>query len=124
MISDYAISDYFSFKGSVTNLNEIYHNYDYLIHPSHGETFCYTVVESLLSNLPVITTQKGGNVLGLIYPYQNGFLYETKNAIELKTLLSKILNEEISIQNFLAENEMLKKLTLEEMVNNYFKFLI
>lgn len=124
MISDFSISDYFSFKGSVANLNEIYHKYDYLIHPSHGETFCYTVVESLLSKLPVITTEKAGNVLGLVNRNQNGFLFEAKNINQLKVIFSKILNKEISIQNFSTENEMLKKLTLEEMVNNHFKLLI
>jgi glycosyltransferase involved in cell wall biosynthesis len=35
-------------------------HYDYLIHPSHGETFGYTVLESLLSNLPVVTTANQG----------------------------------------------------------------
>lgn len=114
---------YFIFKGSVQNLAELYQDYDYLIHPSHGETFCYTVVEGLLCNLPVITTKKQGNVLGLVHPNQNGFLYKAGDYHGLKNILIAILTQKIKIENGLQKQPNVQQLSLESMVHNYLKLL-
>ena len=118
-----SLQKYFNFKGNVTNLHELYSNYDYLIHPSHGETFCYSVVESLLSNLPVITTNNQGNVLGLIKENSNGFLFNVADTNRLKDILKSILNQEIKIENGLQKEPYVTNLLLEKMVENHFKLL-
>ncbi len=122
MINNLSLQDYFIFKGSIDNLQDIYCNYDYLIHPSHGETFCYSVVESLLSNLPVITNNQG-NILGLIHHNSNGFLYQDSKIQDLKNILISILNNEIKIENGLQKQPKVLDLSLEKMVVNYINLL-
>lgn len=123
MIRDFSLQNFFNFKGSVSNLNEIYCKYDYLIHPSHGETFCYSVVESLLSNLPVITTRNQGNVLGLVVENKNGFLFEELNVAELKEILLNILLNKFEIGDC-SENSNLKSLSLTKMVANHLALVL
>lgn len=122
MIQAYSLQAYFNFKGSVTNLNEIYSQYDYLIHPSQGETFCYSVVESLLCNLPIITNDQG-NVLGFIEDGKNGFLYKDGQIHQLKNILTQILKKEIKIENGLDKKPQVTQLSLEDMVNNYMNLI-
>lgn len=123
MVQDFELQKIIKFKGSVNNLNEIYCNYDYLIHPSHGETFCYSVVESLFSNLPVITTKNQGNVLGLIVEKKNGFLFQEANINELKLILKNIFIHKYHIVES-WENRRLKKFSLEKMVENHFALVL
>jgi L-malate glycosyltransferase len=121
-INEAALQEYFVFKGSVSNLHELYCNYDYLIHPSHGETFCYTVVESLLSNLPVITNNQG-NILGLISNNSNGFLYKDHQINDLKDIIKRVLKEEIKIENGLLKDPKVTNLSLDKMVASYFQII-
>ena len=79
LVKTYGLKNHVCFKGSVPKLHDIYRAYDYLIHPSHGETFGYAVVEALLSGLPVITTKSQGNILGLIEHDKNGYLFDAKD---------------------------------------------
>lgn len=121
-IKKYNLQDYFSFKGSVSNLKELYANYDYLIHPSHGETFGYAVLEGLLSHLPVVTTANQGNVLGLVIDNQNGFLFQEQDAVGLKTILQDILSSSVLINEngFTAD---LSDFSLNKMVENHLELL-
>ncbi|HCQ12003.1 glycosyltransferase family 4 protein, partial [Flavobacterium sp.] len=121
-IESASLQDFFIFKGSVSNLHEIYCNYDYLIHPSHGETFCYTVVESLMSNLPVITNNQG-NVLGLVTNNTNGFLYNDHQINDLKKILKGVLINEIKVENGLQKDSKVANLSLDKMVDNYLNLL-
>lgn len=121
-ITENQLDKFFSFKGSVSNLNELYQHYDYLIHPSHGETFCYAVVEALLSNLPVITNNQG-NVLGFVKEGSNGFLYQDGAIEQLSNAIGSILNGTVKIENGLAKAPEVKALSLEKMVDNYFRLI-
>ncbi|QOG03821.1 glycosyltransferase family 4 protein [Flavobacterium sp. MDT1-60] len=123
MIRHFSLQDVFNFKGSVSNLSEVYCNYDYLIHPSHGETFCYTVLESLVCNLPVITTQNEGNVLGLVKENQNGFLFEASKTDQLKKILLNIFNQNLILENKSVINDNLQTFSLTKMVDNYFELI-
>ncbi len=123
MVKKYKLEKYFIFKGSVANLHELYTNYDYLIHPSHGETFCYSVIESLLSNLPVITTKEHGNVLGMVLENENGFLFEREDTQGLKVILSYILNQKKGIKDCTEVNKAVNRFSLETMVDNYLNLL-
>ena len=121
MVTNFSLSNIFNFKGSVSNLNEIYCDYDFLVHPSHGETYCFSVIESLVSGLPVITTKNEGNVLGLIEENKNGFLFEVGKNDELTLILKKIILQEYYVTDFSANNEKIGDLSLENMVENHFK---
>lgn len=124
MIEDYSLQKFFDFKGSVPNLNEIYCDYDYLIHPSHGETFCYSVVESLMCDLPVITTKGQGNILQLVEDNKNGFLFEVCQVDELKEILVKILKNDSRISNCSAVNKSANDLTLSTMVEHHLSLVL
>jgi glycosyltransferase involved in cell wall biosynthesis len=122
MINDFSLQSVFNFKGSVSNLNELYSNYDYLIHPSHGETFCYAVVESLLCSLPVITTHKAGNVLKIVKEGENGFLFNIGNYRQLATII-KSINESKKAVIFDIDLSIRNNLTVEKMVGNYMQLI-
>lgn len=123
MVQSYNLESFIQFKGSVSNLNELYQDYDYLIHPSHGETFCYSVVEALLCRLPVITTRHQGNVLGMVKESVNGYLFEEGNVAQLTAILTTIIQKKHSIDNSVQYNAEIEKLTLDQMVQNYFHLI-
>lgn len=112
----------FNFKGSTAQLNTIYGNYDYLIHPSHEETFCYSVIEALAANVIPITTEEGGNVLNILENGKNGFLFKAKDISRLSNLITQIWMGNISIE---ANSRKLieDRFTNDKMVNNYLKLL-
>ena len=123
MVVEHKVEHYFNFMGNVTHLHELYQHYDYLIHPSHGETFCYSVVEALFCNLPVITTKNEGNVLRLIHDAKNGFLFDVQNVLQLECILKNILSNQIQLNNSLFSNPKLEDLTLENMVAHYYQLI-
>jgi glycosyltransferase involved in cell wall biosynthesis len=111
----------FKFLGSQSNLNEIYFQYDYMLHPTHMECFSLSILESLAANVPVITTNVGGNE-EVIQNDENGFIFEAKNIDQLRKLIEKLMNVDIGIKmntRILIENEF----SLDLMVNNHFKLL-
>jgi glycosyltransferase involved in cell wall biosynthesis len=123
MVAQNELQNYFNFKGSIANLHSVYCQYDYLIHPSHGETFCYSVIESLLCNLPVITTKNHGNVLVMVIENENGFLFEREDIVGLKNILAEILTEKVHIGDASKSNKRLSQFSLEAMVANYYQLL-
>ncbi|MDI5950685.1 glycosyltransferase family 4 protein [Flavobacterium yafengii] len=123
MIQNFELEKIITLKGSVSNLNEIYSDYDYLIHPSHGETFCYSVVESLLSGVPVVTTKNQGNVLGLVVENKNGFLFEESNILALKEILENILSGKYLLEDYSEISRGLHDLSLNNMIENHFKLI-
>ncbi len=122
-VAQYNLQSIIIFKGNVTNLYELYHYYDYLIHPSHGETFCYSVVESLMSKLPVITTKNQGNVLRLVHDGVNGFLFEEENVRQLQTILYDISVNGKQATDFSQTNTEILNYSLDNMVENYLKLV-
>lgn len=121
LVSTYALEANFNFKGSRSNVNELYQNYDYLIQPTHMECFSLSILESLAANIPVITTPVGGNT-EVIIPNENGFIYETKNSKALSNLLIDMLLGKKAISGntrMLIEN----KFSIGLMVENHIKLL-
>jgi glycosyltransferase involved in cell wall biosynthesis len=112
-----------NFKGSSAKLNELYAEYAYLIQPSHGETFCYSIIESLVCNVPVITTLEAGNVLSVIEENKNGFLFNASNFQQLAIILRNIvlgnlkIDKDVSIQ---IETDF----NLEKMVRKHIGLLV
>jgi glycosyltransferase involved in cell wall biosynthesis len=117
----YKLEANFDFKSSYSNVNELYQHYDYLIQPTHMECFSLSILESLAANIPVITTPVGGN-LEVVTNNENGFIFETKDVKALASLLSSIINGEISIMvntRVLIEN----KFSINAMVQNHIEIL-
>ncbi|MEM8520111.1 glycosyltransferase family 4 protein [Flavobacterium sp. PL12] len=121
-VKSLSLENCFNFKGSNSELKSIYCIYDYLIHPSHEETFCYSVVEALAANTKVITTHEGGNVLSIITHLENGFLFDSKNTKQLCNLIIQVWNgtfENTKETRTYIENNF----SLERMVQQHFALL-
>lgn len=122
LADDFAINTIIHFKGGSSRLNELYADYSYLIQPSYGETFCYSVIESLVSNVPVITTHEAGNVLSLIEENKNGFLFNAGNYKQLAAIIKNIVFEKWGIEEEVF-SLIEKDFRLEKMVDEHIKLL-
>ena len=122
MTNEFKLDSIIHFKGSSSKLNELYSDYAYLIQPSLEETFCYSVIESLVCNVPVITTYEAGNVLSLIEENKNGFLFNAGNHHQLAEILKDIVAENLSIDNDVSA-QIVDKFNLEKMVAEHIKLL-
>jgi glycosyltransferase involved in cell wall biosynthesis len=108
MVDAYNLQKQFTFLGSSDKLFEIYHLYDYLIHPSHMECFSLGLLESLAANVPVITTNVGGNE-EVVKHGVNGYIVEAANTHELSEVLGNVYIGKLSI----SENTSL-------LINQYY----
>jgi glycosyltransferase involved in cell wall biosynthesis len=121
LVKEHKLEDNFNFKGSHSNVNELYHHYDYLIQPTHMECFSLSILESLAANIPVITTPVGGN-LEVVTHSENGFIFETKNTEAISDLLTAIIKGERTIignTRMIIEN----KFSINVMVANHLKLI-
>jgi glycosyltransferase involved in cell wall biosynthesis len=122
LASKYHLQDHFIFKGSVSNLYEIFYLYDYMLQPTHMECFSLAILESLSANVPVITTPVGGNE-EVIKNGVNGYILPVQNPKEWSDMIKKIymLEEKINNNTFdLIENEF----SIEKMVNKYLELIL
>jgi glycosyltransferase involved in cell wall biosynthesis len=116
------VTSNFRFMGSQPNLNTIYSEYDYMLQPTHMECFSLSILESLAANVPVITTNVGGNEEAII-DGTNGYIFKAKDSNALASILEEIylgtkridLNTRIAIENHFS---------LELMVNQHFALLL
>ncbi|MBF7090614.1 glycosyltransferase family 4 protein [Flavobacterium sp. ALJ2] len=121
LIQKYSLDKIFVFKGSQANLNEIFSQYDYMLHPTHMECFSLSILESLAANVPVITTKVGGNT-EVITNEGNGYVFEAKNIQALAVILEDIYlgNKKISTN---TRELIANSFSLPKMVENHFKLL-
>jgi len=122
LTSEYNLTSIVNYKGSSSRLNELYANYAYLIQPSHGETFCYSIIESLVCNVPVITTHEAGNVLCVIDENKNGFLFNAGNYNQLTQILRNIVLGNLKIDNDVSL-QIERDFNLAKMVEEHIKLL-
>lgn len=121
LVNDFKLESVFNFKGSQSNVNELYQNYDYLIQPSHMECFSLSILESLAANIPVITTPVGGN-LEVVTHNENGFIFEAKDSKTLSVLLTEIMQGDKHVfgnTRTLIED----RFSIDVMVANHMKLL-
>lgn len=111
------------FMGSVDDLYKRYADYDYLIHASYGETYCYSVVEALTACVPVITTNDHGNVLGLVENGENGFLFNAGDITELSAILQGVMSKKHTINESTLNDAHISNMNIDSMVNNYIKLI-
>lgn len=91
------LKHYIRYIGFQREIEPYYRLLDLSVLPSLIEGLSQTILESFLSNVPVVATKAGGNP-ELIWDGENGFLY---NAGDAETLASKI--------NLLLTNRKLKQ---------------
>lgn len=121
-IKKYQLEDCFSFKGNQSNLNEIFSKYDYMLQPTHMECFSLSILESLAANVPVITTNVGGNE-EVVVDGSNGYIFRAKDSNALTTILQEIFlgTQRIDVNTRITIEE---KFSLEQMVNKHFALLL
>ncbi|MFI2743774.1 glycosyltransferase family 4 protein [Zhouia sp. PK063] len=122
LIFSLGLASQFDFKGSVANVGGLLQDYDYLIHPTHMECFSLTLLESLAMNLPVITTNVGGNT-EVIKNAENGFIFNAGDVNALQAILTQVLCNTLHVKEKDYSNLIKKQYTLEMMVANYMKLL-
>ncbi|MCV9927462.1 glycosyltransferase family 4 protein [Flavobacterium sp. LS1R49] len=120
-IENYSLQDCFAFLGSKSNLNEIFLQYDYMLQPTHMECFSLSILESLAANVPVITTNVGGNT-EVITSSENGYIFDAKDIKSLAKIIEDIYsgNKKISIN---TRELIVNSFSLPKMVENHFELL-
>jgi glycosyltransferase involved in cell wall biosynthesis len=116
------VTSNFRFMGNQPNLNNVYCEYDYMLQPTHMECFSLSILESLAANVPVITTNVGGNEEAIV-DGTNGYIFKAKDSNALTSILEELylgtkridLNTRIAIENHFS---------LEQMVNQHFALLL
>nr|WP_315142606.1 glycosyltransferase family 4 protein [uncultured Flavobacterium sp.] len=121
-IKKYQLEDCFSFKGNQSNLNEIFSQYDYMLQPTHMECFSLSILESLAANVPVITTNVGGNEEAVVDGI-NGYVFKVKDTIALAAILEEVFlgTKKIHANTRIAIED---KFSLEKMVSEHFALLL
>lgn len=120
-VEELSLHKIFTFKGSVANLNTIYCKYDYMLQPTHMECFSLSILESLSANVPVITTNVGGNE-EVITNNENGYIFEASNILKMRDIIEAVFLGEKSIEintRTLIEN----KYSIDTMVNDYMQLI-
>ena len=117
----YKLENIVQFKGNSPKINNLLGDYHYLIQPTYMECFSLSILESLASNVPVITTTVGGNP-EIIKDGINGFIFNPKDIAALAEIMNKIVSKEISISNEVY-SKIEKDFTLDIMVQNHLKLL-
>lgn len=118
---DYGLENFINFKGNSPKLNELFHECHYMLQPTYMECFSLSILESLASNVPVITTTVGGNP-EIIVDGVNGYLFEPKDVDALTEIIQKIVTKEMTISREVYSN-IEKNFTLDIMVKNHIKLL-
>jgi len=113
------VTDNFQFMGSQPNLKEIFCQYDYMLQPTHMECFSLSILESLAANVPVITTNVGGNQ-EVITNNENGFIIKVKDIHSLQNIIKKVYLGDVKIT---MNTRILidEAFSLDRMVENHFK---
>jgi glycosyltransferase involved in cell wall biosynthesis len=121
LIKDKELADNFQFMGSSSNLNELFCQYDYMLQPTHMECFSLSILESLAANVPVITTNVGGNE-EVITNGDNGFITAAKEIHSLRDVLKKVYLGECKINK--NTRELIEdSFSLKKMVEKHLKLI-
>ncbi|WP_238155815.1 glycosyltransferase family 4 protein [Meridianimaribacter sp. CL38] len=121
MVTAYKLGAVFTFKGSSSELHRLYSKYDYMLQPTHMECFSLSILESLAANVPVVTTNVGGNE-EVISSHGNGYIYPAKDIYRLKALLIHLYEGTYSIS---ADTRPLirNSFSIERMVAHHFDLI-
>lgn len=121
LVNELKLDNCFDFKGSSAQLKSLYCNYDYMLQPTYMECFSLSILESLAANVPVITTNVGGNEEAITHN-ENGYIFKAKNIKQLANLLQEIYlgNKKITANTRKLIEE---HFTIDKMVNEYMQIL-
>ncbi len=121
VIEEKGLSSFFSWRGYVKEVNEIYRNTDVVVVPSLcTEAFSLATVEAMIRRLPVIASNRGG-MKELIDNEKNGLLFTTGNAEELCNSMVKIMMDKKYAAHLAknAQEKALENYTHDAMTDKY-----
>jgi glycosyltransferase involved in cell wall biosynthesis len=121
-VRSHGLESCFNFKGSSADLKSIYCKYDYMLQPTHMECFSLSILESLAANVPVITTNVGGNEEA-ISDSVNGYIFKAKDVFALTIILEEVYLGVKKI-DLKTRNDIENRFSLQQMVNQHFALLI
>lgn len=130
IIKKYNLEKYVFFRWKITwsDLIQEYKSSDLFILPSRTEGFWITLLEAMISKVPVIATRCGWPE-DIIENWKNGFLVDKENSEELKNIISefltwKVTNLDIIKQNWYNTviNNFTWDIITEKIFNEYKKF--
>jgi len=116
------VSHCFGWMGSSSSLETVYAQYDYLLHPTHMECFSLTLLESLSSNVPVVTTPVGGNE-EVVQHQINGWILPAQNPVKWADFLQQLWTGQEKITNP-VEVPIREKFSLANMVQEHWELII
>jgi len=91
-VVDSGLNDSIEFLGNVDNTLEFYKSLDVYVQPSFAEGLPNAVIEAMVSKLPILATNIGGNS-DLVTHGQEGWLFEAGEAQELVALMQHCVKE-------------------------------
>ena len=107
VIEEKKLNSFFSWRGYVKDVDDIYRNTNAVVVPSLcTEAFSLATVEAMIRRLPVIASNRGG-MKELIDNGLNGLLFTAGSAEELSTSMLKIILDS-DYANLLAMNAQIK----------------
>jgi sugar transferase (PEP-CTERM/EpsH1 system associated) len=117
------VADYIKLPGNKSDVPGYLSAFDVFVLPSLSEGCSNVIQEAMATELPVVASNVGGNP-ELVTNGKTGFLFDLDNLDELVGILEKLikdtaLRKETGRQ---AKEKMLKKFSLEKMVENYESF--
>ena len=121
LVKELKLNNCFNFKGSTAQLKSLYANYDYMLQPTYMECFSLSILESLAANVPVITTNVGGNEEAITHN-ENGYIFEAGNIDQLSDLLQNVYSGNLKIMTN-TRPLIEERFTIDKMVNEYLKIL-
>jgi glycosyltransferase involved in cell wall biosynthesis len=122
LAESFGVISNFRFMGSKPNLNNHYCEYDYMLLPTHMECFNLSILESLAANVPVITTNVGGNEEAVINGV-NGYVFNAKDINALTEILTAVYLG-IKKIDLNTRSDIEKRFSLEQMVDQHFALII
>jgi len=111
------LNGFVSFKGSSPDLPALFCNYAFMIQPTYMECFSLSILESLSANVPVITTQVGGN-LEIIKDGVNGFVFNAGDIKALSKIISNIIDHKMTIKTP-VDGDITSFYNLDRMVEDH-----
>lgn len=122
MVAGDALEPVFTFFGSRPDLDKIFCRYDYMLQPTHMECFSLSILESLAANVPVITTNVGGNEEAVVNGV-NGFIFEAKNVEALSRIIADLYSGRKKITGN-TRNGVASAFSLEQMADNHIRLIL
>lgn len=119
IISSYNLKDYIRILGSKSNVIDYLRISDIFLHSSKGEGCSNSILEAMISGLPIIATDTGGTPE--IVKKEFSFLFNYKNKDQLfKALKTLLLDKDlITSMGKKARIYAEKNFNVEKMISNY-----